>query len=277
MAELKAQIKKSADKLREAWALVQVTSNTQLPTKCYEHWAKKASLYSALAGTVEILPARENAWEIVQKVASSIRINEGKPNAIKYGDLEIDFALARHLALTSYMVMTWSAYDRLANVCGRLAAITSLSENPKQNPKIFEDFLGKKDIFSFGAHFHLQQAYAWPITVSYQVRNWLVHEGFERGDIAMFVGDRIADSFFLHEDAAEYFKRYCKENEKMEACCLEETEDPWQTMNLLEILPKYHTEMDAMFVGLVQWSVDSFISQITAFSERDKPRLIRSE
>jgi len=173
--------------------------------------------------------------------------------------------------------MTWSAYDRLANVCGRLAAIADLSENPKQNPKIFEDFLGKKDVFSFGAHFHLQQAYTWPITLSYQVRNWLVHEGFERGEIAMFGGNRIGDSFLLHEDAVKYFERDCKENGIMEACCLEETEGHWQSRNLLDILPKYHSEMDTMFVGLVQWSVDSFISQITAFAKRDKLRLIHSE
>ncbi|MBI4388960.1 MAG: hypothetical protein HY580_02165 [Nitrospinae bacterium] len=279
MVELKAQIETSANKLKDAWTMVQAASGTgtALPRECYEHWAEKTGLHSILATTADILPAREQAWKIVKEVASSSELDDTEPNIIRYGPLKMDFVIARHLALTSYVAVTWSIYDRLANICGRLSAIAKTAENPKQNPKLWEDFLDKKDSFSFGAHLHLQQAYAWPIRVSYKVRNWLVHEGYEEGSIPMFSGKRIVDGFKLHEDAVSHLEKYCKyknHNGKIEACCLGVSDECWPTKDLLVILEKYHAEIDLMFSGLVKWCVDSFVGQITAFSERDNAKLI---
>lgn len=64
-----------------------------------------------------IFPARDAAWATVQVVAASV-VNPKNPakNEISYNGLSMDFTIARHLALTSYVSVTWSIYDRLANV-----------------------------------------------------------------------------------------------------------------------------------------------------------------
>ncbi|MBF0528336.1 MAG: hypothetical protein HQK55_03520 [Deltaproteobacteria bacterium] len=137
--------------------------------------------------------------------------------------------------------------------------------------------MDKKDTLGFGAHFHLRQAYKWPLKVSYNVRNWLVHEGYENGSTPLFKGNRIIDGFTLHDEAVAYLQNLCDysgDNGKIDACCLQAAEECWPSKDLLAIIEKYHAEIDTMFAGLVRWSVDSFCGQITAFAERDKATLV---
>lgn len=278
MADLKAQVEKSAEDLRVAWTELQGVMGSALPQKSHEHWIKRAALHRVLNGTAAIFPARQMAWDVVKTVALPSGIREAGCDLVLHGTVEMDFAIARHLALTSYVAVTWSAYDRLANFCGRLTGIAELAENPKQNPKACEDFLGKKDTLGFAAHTHIQQAYRWPLKVTYKIRNWLVHEGYEENSTPMFKGDRIADGFRLHDDAVDHLQKCCGygiDNGKIDGCCLLPVEECWPTRDALSILELYHAEVDTMFAGLVKWSVDSFVGQIVAFSARDRRALLR--
>lgn len=272
MADLSKQVSESAEKLEKMWLKLENISNSSLPQKCFEQWKKRAKLHQTLRNTVDIFPARASAWAAVQSVFLPEKGRDLKK--VTYSSLEMDFSVARHLALTAYMAVTWSAYDRLANVCGRLTTVKELAENPKQNPKVIEDFLSdKKDTMGFACHQHLQQAYSWPLKVSYKIRNWLVHEGYEEEGIPLFQSESISDGFILHDNAVQNLKKYgsySDDNGKIDRCCFTSTKDPWQRRDLLQILPAYHEEIDTMFTSLVKWSVDSFVGQVTTFSDRDK-------
>lgn len=272
MANLPTQVAESAQKLKAAWTGLQSVSPSMLPPRCYEQWTKRAML-RVLDGTSSIFPTRQVGWDAVQAVVNSAT-NSPDPasNIVQHGGIEMDFSVARHLSLTSYVAVTWAAYDRLANVCGRLAGIAELAENPKQNPKACEDFLGKKDILGFASHVHVREAYSWPLKISYKVRNWLVHEGYEEGGTPLFSGDRIPDGFRLHEDAAKYLQKCCDygvDSGKIERCCISAADECWDTRDLLQILTAYHQEVDELFAALVKWSVNAFISQIQVFAARD--------
>jgi len=284
MSSLAEQLGVSATVLQDALRIVQIQPlNSSLPAKCYEQWQKRAEMHQIVTRTIPILEAREAAWKIVQAVASAQSV-DGKPNTIHYtNNIKMEFAVARHLALTSYVSISWSIYDRLANVCGRLSSIGELSNHLKQNPRLCEDLLGeieeqgkrkKRDTMGFGSHLHIYAAYAWPIKVSYKIRNWLVHEGYEEGSTSLFKSDGITDQFLLHDDAIQYLQRVCGgENDgkmKGEATCISENNDRWVRRDLLEILEQYNTEIDTMFTALLKWSVDSFVGQIRAFASRDQ-------
>lgn len=278
VADLKAQIERSAEDLRNIWTSMQAASGLTLPRGIYEHWINKARLHNVLSATTGIFPHREKAWEAVTALNSKASIKDESRNLVTYGSLVTDFSVARHLVLTAYIAVTWSIYDRLSNVCGRLAAAAELAEDPKNNPKICEDFLErKKAILGYSANICLQQAYRWPLKVSYKIRNWLVHEGYEEGSIPLFKGDEITDGFTLHEQAAQNLQRLCQYKDRddggIEACCLSGAEECWPSRDIFEILGRYHTELDTMFTSMVKWSVASFIGQITAFAERDKTAL----
>ncbi|HVZ39743.1 MAG TPA: hypothetical protein VHI13_10735 [Candidatus Kapabacteria bacterium] len=268
---------------------------TILPAACYKAWSEKAELHQRLAGTVSLFDARDAAWEAVQAVARSIRVPTEAGNRITHGGIEMDFAVARHLTLTSYVTITWSIYDRLASVCGKLAAVAQLSGNQRRNLKILEDLLGdrskkrkgsgegseeeesdKGDFIGFGLQRHLKEAYAWPLRVSYKVRNWLVHEGYEIAGHSMFKGVQIVDGFVLHDRAIKAIEIECfhsLDGDKIVGCCLSAADERWQTKDLLQVLKQYHGEVDTMFGCLLKWAVDSFVGQIHAFAERDSTSL----
>lgn len=295
MSSLQEQVKESATELQQAWAALQnLPLSLSLPSKCYGHWTKRASLHEVLRGTFAIFEARAEAWKLVSEVAKSKAVydkeelnaapNDFKnPNTVKYGNIEMSFSVARHLSLISYSSITWSIYDRLANVCGRLSSISEVANHPKQNPKLCENLLGeteeqgrrkKQDTMGFGGHLHIAAAYAWPIKVSYKVRNWLVHEGYEDGSVPLFKGNDLSDQFILHDDAVRHLQNSCggenNGSKRGDSTCISETEDYWQHADLLKILEQYHNEIDTMFSALMKWSVNSFVTQIKAFAARDQ-------
>jgi len=274
MADLPAQVAESAQELKLAWTGLQSISPSVLPSRCYEQWTKRAMLHGVLDGTSAIFPARKAAWDAVQAVVNAAtNATDPARNIVQHGGIQMEFGVARHLSLTSYVVVTWAVYDRLANVCGRLAGIAELAEHPKQNPKACEDFLGKKDSLGFASHLHIREAYAWPLKVTYKVRNWLVHEGYEEGGTPLFCGDRTRDGFRLHEDAAKYLQTCCDysvDSGKIGRCCISAADECWDTRDLLRILSVYHQEVDELFAALVKWSVNAFVGQIQVFAARDK-------
>lgn len=276
MADLKREMESCADLLKNAWTGLQSIGSISLPRACYEHWTKRAAMHTVLSGTLPLFDARQVAWDVVGGVASASSVINAESNIVRHGQLEMDFSVARHLALTSYVSVQWAIYDRLANVCGRLGAISDLAENPKQNPKACEDLLalGKsKETLGFATHMHIKQAYQWPLRVSYKIRNWLVHEGYEENSTPMFKSERIADGFLLHDDAVQSLQRYnnyTSDGGKIEGSCLTAAEEYWSSKDLLTILPQYQTEVDEMFESLVKWSVESFVGQIKTFSRRDR-------
>lgn len=272
MADLKAQLVESSEKLKQAWVSLQTVSSSVLPPKCFEQWRNLGAYHQTLCGSVSLFQMRDAAWQNVLGLTDSARIQDFGKNLVSFNMMDVDFEVARHMALVSYVAAAWAIYDRVSNVCGRLAGVANISENPKHNPKSCEDFISKKDVLGFTAHIVIQQAYAWPLRVTYKIRNWLVHEGYEEGGVPLFSGSKIADGFVLDNRAVRHLEETngVKPGSVDLASCISSSEDLWFTHDLLRILPQYHSEVDTMFTGLLQWSVDSFVGQIAAFTSRDR-------
>lgn len=316
MGDLKKQVSKSAADLQMLWTMIsRRRGQTVLPVECYTRWEKLALLYASLEGTVPLFDTRDSAWRVVESLVDPKRIQSEKarqqapqpapqPGPAKtsynfsHDGIQMDFSSARHLALVSYMGISWSIYDRLTNVCGRLAATDEVIQHPKQNPKLVEDLLTKpkeradqgdssqhqrirgeygSQLLAFSTQHHVRMAFDWPIRVSYAIRNWLIHEGQSMGTVRLFHSDRIEDGLQLHSNCVEYIERSCSlkmdENGDPSRCCLRGSESPWkqgQSKDLLKVISLYHIEMDSMLAGLLRWCTESFIGQLTIFSDRDK-------
>jgi hypothetical protein len=78
------------------------------------------------------------------------------------------FPLARHLAATGYVCVSWSLYDRLANVCGRLASWKDIPDDSWQDPKLWGNLMGEgsKNLGGFLIQQPLANAYGWPTGVA---------------------------------------------------------------------------------------------------------------
>jgi len=270
MLSLDKQISDSAAHLQSIVTAIR-TTNPKLPSRCLEKWEKGSLLHQQLVGTSQLFPAKDSAWNLLQSIAfAPLKRTDGDRDFIDVGNVEMDFAVARHLALASYITVCWSIYDRIANVCGRIAGVPVLAEHTKNNPKI-TDFLNKDNQVGFAVQMHLRESYRWPLMACYKIRNWLVHDGYDDGGRQMFVSHRHAKSFLLHAQAKKYIEDECGhsvDGVQIQNCCVETKLDPWDKCQLLDILECYHAEIDKMFAALLRWSTESLVIQVKAFSDR---------
>ena len=233
-------------------------------------WETRQKLFEVLERTTPLFHARETAWGEIRNLSYPSHTTEkeipSQENIFDSKSPVDDFIIQRHLRFVAYMTTTWSIYDRLANVCGRLTTGDSdLANHVKQNPKLYEHFLEEKQKFGFGVQDTISKMYAWPIAVSYQIRNWFVHEGFDRENTPLFSEDTATKCFIMHEDARKHIAtRY--DDTTARKCCLKASADPWDKGDLIEILEKYHEEIDTMFTSLLKWSTASFVAQIDVFA-----------
>jgi len=121
MTSLAEQIRYGATELARADALPRLAlSHPQvcaLPPDCYRLWVKRIEkLSQPLQATVDLLPARKQALTVARSVAEERNTVESNNSLVRFGGQTLDFLLARHLAVAAYVTMTWTIYDRLANV-----------------------------------------------------------------------------------------------------------------------------------------------------------------
>lgn len=276
MTDLQAQIEQSIKLLQSLESRIAARISTIIPTKCYEYWGEFAANHHVLSGAAELFETRHLALEELRNLVSQYT---------EEPEQRLSFAQSRYLRLMAYMTTSWAIYDRLASACGKLLAPNYFGE---KNPKLHTDFLSppskeasdarqrrgnRGSVLAFTAWRVLEEAYAWPLLVSYTIRNWLVHEGDAFGSTPIFHGKMPESGFLLSNKAASRVQEECQHSTDNEGhpgrCCLKER-DPWkQPVDILETLVEYHGEIDRMFLGLVKWSVDSFVGQFNAFTARD--------
>lgn len=268
MPSLREQLAASTAKLKGIGPGIR-SRQSEIPNASFEKWTGHSLYYQVLDRTDAIFDARDVAWQQLDQLKSAQSSNA--PNNVEYGGNHVDFEIARHLCLVSYMACCWAIYDRISNVCGRITSTKEIALNPKQNPKCCEDFLNdsKKSVFGFITPMHATEYYNWPLKVSYKIRNWLVHEGLNENDIEMFSGSAISDSFQLHSDAIDHLQTCCDYGQhadgQIKNCQVDKSIDPWNSNDLLQILEIYNLENDRFFAGLVRWAVESQALQVKYF------------
>lgn len=279
MSDLKAEIDTGATRLQSMLPQLAVAASgqTAIPTSCYTMWQKRAELHVSLKATQDLLPMREHAWALVSSVLNDENVVDRTTNSVRFGGLVVPFATARHLTLAAYLTSTWSIYDRLSNISGRLVGHESIGNNPlaTSNPKLIEHFMREnKERYKqhgFSLACLLPPAYGWPASVSYTIRNWLIHEGLEVDGVALFRGNTLSDAFEFSDPAITRIEERCKANGIQHSqCCLSADPDhPWYDKTILTVLEKCHSEVDRMFCSLLGWSVDSLARQVETFALRD--------
>jgi hypothetical protein len=295
MADLETQVRNSASDLRTVCQTAGLRpAGISLPAKCYEEWETIASLHASLTEAIPLFEGRSKAWDVMESLVSSDRASREAQRSSRrassaataspdftFDGVPMDFPMARHLAATGYVCLSWSLYDRLANVCGRLASSKDIPDDPWQDPKLWGNLMGggSKTLGGFLIQQPLAEAYGWPTAVAYKIRNWLIHDGGDVGRKELFKGTDVSNGYILHANAITDLEKCCKykcETGQISRCCLAATEEPWQTRDLLQILEKYHGEIDTMLTCLVKWTVDSMVGQLSTFSERDMQVLVQA-
>lgn len=235
--------------------------------KVCENWINKARLCEDLDKTRWLFAYRETALANLNELrdCASIRSSEDIASLVAYGQGQAPMSVARVLAIDSYLATTWSIYDRITNVVGRLMGDESVANNPiaAQNPKIVEQFMyAKKCCFSgFGVSEVLTNLYAETIFFSYLLRNAYMHDGGVLEGSPILAGRSFGEAFLITQDVADLINEAIRKRSNMQLVSMCTTTD-----DLVIQLRICHEEIDKMFVGLLDFACESFVRQVSYFA-----------
>jgi hypothetical protein len=256
-----------SDVVKKYWEeLLNIKKKLPIPLlKYHDSLAKLTDLHIYVKNCELLLPIRDKAWDVVKNLCNN---NHEESNQYEYNGMNMDYSIARHLAFVAYITVTWSIYDNLFNVLGRLTSVSDVSENRIQNPKLHLLFT-KTDKAAKNYHFlirnYASELCAWSCVLSYEIRNWLVHEGSSRGEISLFKSNSIIEELIISDEAKKYIDEEIQK--KSEPCCKcsNEEENLWDNGDLAEILAHCHQKIDTLFESILPWSIESLKMQVELF------------
>ena len=230
-------------------------------------WLGKAKLHEDLAETAKLFECRGSALKCMENLRDNASKLGSKPisETILYGTAEMPIFAARLLSIDSYLASTWSIYDRLSNVLGRLMGDAEIAgkDSPTQSPKLVENLIGKaKGCYQgFGTSELLPKLYGEPIFSSYLLRNSFMHDGGMMDNVPILSGSSAAACFELSKENAEKMNSAVAKRLGVSGSGLFMFKDG----DFIDQLKMCHDELDKMFVSLLGFVVGSFCAQVSLF------------
>lgn len=228
-------------------------------------WLQKVKQHEALAETVKLFECRASAlkcMENLRDIASKFG-SKAISETIVYDSVEMSIFAARLLSIDSYLAATWSIYDRLSNVLGRLMGDAKVVDNTvaAKNTKLVEDLIGQaKGCYQgFGTNELLLKLYGGSIYSSYFLRNSFVHDGGMMGNVPILSGSSAAACFELSKENAERINQAVAK----QSCGL--GSGLFEEGDFIGQLEKCHDDLDKMFIALSRFVVGSFCAQVSLF------------
>lgn len=271
MSDLCSAVKQAQSDLSAVHSMVRTVPSglTNITTylNIQRMWLGKAKLHEDLAETAKLFECRGSALKCMENLRDNASKLGSKPisETILYGTAEMPIFAARLLSIDSYLASTWSVYDRLSNVLGRLMGDAKVVDNTvtAQNPKLVEDLIGQaKGCYQgFGTSELLSKLYSEPISSSYFLRNSFMHDGGMMGNVPILSGSSAAACFELSKENAEKMNSAIAKRLGVSGSGLFMFKDG----DFIDQLKMCHDELDKMFVSLLGFVVGSFCAQVSLF------------
>ena len=233
-------------------------------------WLKKAKLHEALGETVRLFECRTSALKCLEGLRDNVAKLGSKSisETILYGTTEMPIFAARLLAIDSYLASTWSIYDRLSNVFGRLMGDAEIVEDPSsaQSPKLVKDLAGQaKGCYQgFGTNELLSKLYGDVIYSSYFLRNSFMHDGGMMDNAQILSGSSAVACFELSKENADKLNRLVANG----SCGSGSGVFKFKEGDFISQLKECHDALDKMFLSLAEFVVGSFCAQVGLFCGR---------
>lgn len=168
-------------------------NQSSLSKECTGLFADCSKWAAELASIEGLIDTRELQRQVLKALPGG---TDQSTDEVEYLGVKLPFHAARLLGFQAFLATTWAISDTVTAVLGRLACLDEVRANPTTTAKLIRHFIKDgKSARGFGAAI-LREAYAWPIAVSYVIRNHFAHDG----------GVRSGNDFFESRSAALAFR-----------------------------------------------------------------------
>jgi uncharacterized protein YukE len=272
MPDLKTRIATAATDLDDVVAQLSTLGSAVTVTATKDFYGTFTRWAQEMREAVQLLEARESSvrqFALLNDPAFHCRTNAR--NVLWNGE-SIPYWHARLMTFQSYLACTWSAYDTLAKVSGKLSLKESQAKDPSLNVNLINLLCRQKDrVKGDGIGFlfpsQLKEAYGWPIGFSYASRNWIMHEGHYQNGVALFDGDnRLVPQHRITVDAVADLKKRSETYDVQETNTLVTLPNPQD--DLLAYLKLCHEEIDLCAGILLSWTCSAAKQQATLILQR---------
>lgn len=274
MNDLASAVRKAQSDLSSVYCMVQAVppglTNITAWLSIYGDWLEKAKMHVDLGETVKLFECRASALRCLEGLRDYASKLGTKPisEKILHGTTEIPIFAARLLAIDSYIASTWSIYDRLSNVFGRIMGDAKNVGNNSSlhGPKLVEDLIGQiKGCYQgFGISELLSKLYGDVIYSSYFLRNSFMHDGGMMGNVPILSGSSAVACFELSKDNAEKMNRVVAGR----SCASGAGLFKFSEGDFISQLKACNDDLDKMFISLARFVVGSFCAQVYLFCGR---------
>jgi hypothetical protein len=155
-------------------------------------------------------------------------------------------------------------------VAGFLSCTDKKAKDLSKPAKLPDDLLRGEDAVGARVRDHIKGAYAWPIALSYAVRNWFVHDGYANSSVELFKFDAPDPGpFELRDDAWQSILAKCTGSYAAQDTQTRLPTPPDIRSDLLEGLETCHAEVDEVMSFVLLWATGSTKLQVNFLFGRD--------
>lgn len=244
--------------------------------------SKMEETNSILDLCLNLINIREKSFEIINSVKSQTfgRENESINSEISYMNLKVPVSEARILSTTSYLSSAWSLYDVLQKACLELIIYKYFDINKdivkgkdKGNEKgkdinnLFKNSLlsDKSPYKYFSFYYEFICFYKTNYHFSYFLRNCFIHNGgFIEKNAPIFSSLILRDSFIISSDISSKINGVINDH-------FVKPDD------LIIQLKEANDNIDLFFVSLLQFSLKSFLIEISCFISDDVKKMLETD
>ncbi len=230
-------------------------SSSRLATSTRERIEVCESLSNQLLAVKKVLGTRIACVDTLNDLLAN---SDNRSNTYKVNELEFPFHIIRLMYFQGLLSTTWSAYDALTTVAGKLLCTGKVASNPKQSPQLWQNFTKSSDAFSSYQQKIIRREYGYPIALSYAIRNHLIHDCGQTNGNDFFEGISTSDAFVISDEGWLFIdnkvtgsKDYAVANDRGRLAL------PVRKDNLLTLLEACHHEIDNAIIILLSSSVNS--------------------
>jgi hypothetical protein len=189
-----------------------------------------------------LIDYRESCWDTL----IAVRDNPDFINSTcDLMGIQISFDHARNFSVQAYLAATWSVSDVLSSVVGSILCTDAISQDKSRSINIWQHFIKDTKASPKLIHDVLRECFAWPIALSYIIRNLFIHEGGGvKNTVPFFESDNAMNGFKMSVDTWKTIKASANKlnvnDQQMRVSSL----DPTNTLNLDIILKACNQELD---------------------------------
>lgn len=239
--QLRSRLTAAAEALDRVNALA-TQGGAKLAGQAQANILRAAAYADGFRHAIALLDHRSACWAALKDVRDN---SDPTKNTYKLNGTTLTFEQARFLMSQAYLSTTWATADIITQGAGKLLCVEGTAKNDSRTTNAWSHFLKDGKSAPWLIRDVLRDCFAWPVAVSYIIRNQFMHEGGVADGQSFFDGAMVSDGFRISDHAwTRVMNKAGPSDYRVTDAMTRASIDPGSTQQLDVVLQDCHRELD---------------------------------